>query len=69
MWPHFESIHITMYPTYASMYFPAQGLLLAAGKVLLGHPWFGLLIVDGLMCAALCWMLEAGSAPGHSPEP
>jgi hypothetical protein len=59
MWPHFESMHITMYPTYSSMYFPAQGLLLAAGKVLLGHPWFGLLIVDGLMCAALCWMLQA----------
>ena len=59
MWPHFESMHITMYPTYVSMYFPAQGLLLAAGKVLLGHPWFGLLIVDGLMCAALCWMLQA----------
>lgn len=59
MWPHFESIHITMQPTYISMYFPAQGLLLAAGKVLLGHAWFGLLIVDGLMCAALCWMLQA----------
>ena len=58
MWPHFESIHITMYPTYTSMYFPAQGLLLAAGKALLGHPWIGLLIVDGLMCAALCWMLQ-----------
>jgi hypothetical protein len=59
MWPHFESMHITMHPSYISMYFPAQGLLLAAGKVFLGHPWFGLLIVDGLMCAALCWMLQA----------
>jgi hypothetical protein len=59
LWPHFESMHITMYPTYTSMYFPAQGLLLALGKVLLGHPWFGLLVVDGLMCAALCWMLQA----------
>jgi hypothetical protein len=59
MWTHFESIHITMQPTYQSMYFPGQGLVLAAGKVLLGDPWIGLLIVSALMCAALCWMLQA----------
>jgi hypothetical protein len=46
-----------------SMYFPAQGLLLAAGKVLFGHPWFGLLIVTSLMCAAFCWMLQAWLPP------
>ena len=59
MWMHFESIHITMQPTYMSMYFPGQGLLLAAGQAFLGHPWFALLLVDGLFCAALCWMLQA----------
>ncbi len=59
MWSHFESFHITMNPSYMSMYFPAQGLLLAAGKVFLGHPWFALLLVDGVMCAAICWMLQA----------
>jgi len=59
MWLHFESIQITMQPTYMSMYFPAQGLILAAGKVLFGHPWFGLLCINALMCAALCWMLQA----------
>ena len=59
MWIHFESIHITMRPTYMSMYFPAQGLILAAGKLLFGHPWYGLLIVNALMCAAICWMLQA----------
>jgi hypothetical protein len=59
MWTHLESIHITMQPTYMSMYFPAQGLVLAAGKVLLGNPWYGLLITSALMCAAICWMLQA----------
>lgn len=59
MWTHLESIHITMVPTYMSMYFPGQGLILAAGKVLLGNPWYGVLIVSALMCGALCWMLQA----------
>jgi len=27
MWLHFESIQLTMQPTYMSMYFPAQGLI------------------------------------------
>ena len=63
LWTHFESIQITLQPTYMSMYFPAQGLILAAGKVLFGHPWFGLLCVNALMCAALCWMLQAWLPP------
>jgi hypothetical protein len=63
MWIHFESLHITMQPTYMSMYFPAQGLLLAAGRVLLGHPWFGILVSTALMCGAICWMLQAWLPP------
>ena len=59
MWTHFESIHITMQPTYQSMYFPSEGLLLAAGTILFGHPWFGLLSMDVLLCAGLTWMLQA----------
>ena len=63
MWTHFESIHITMQPTYMSMYFPAQGLVMAAGKVLFGSPWFGILCISALMCAALCWMLQTWLPP------
>lgn len=63
MWTHFETIHETMQPTYQSMYFPGQGLLLAAGQALFGHPWFGLLAVTALMCAALTWMLQAWLPP------
>jgi hypothetical protein len=63
MWIHFESIHITMQPTYMSMYFPSVGLVLAAGKVLFGNPWFGILCASALMCAAICWMLQAWLPP------
>jgi hypothetical protein len=59
MWIHFETIHVTMNPTYMSMYFPAQGLLLAFGKVFLGHPWFGVLLSGAMMCSVICWMLQA----------
>lgn len=63
MWTHFETFHVTMVPTYMSMYFPAQGLVMAAGKVLVGHPWYGILAMTALMCAALCWMLQAWLPP------
>jgi len=64
LWTHFESIHITLQPTYMTMYFPATGLVLAAGKLLFGHPWAGILIASSLMCAAICWMLQAWLPPG-----
>lgn len=63
LWIPFESFHIDMHPTYMSMYFPAQGLLLAAGKVLFGHPWFAVLVCGALMCSAICWMLQAWLPP------
>jgi hypothetical protein len=59
VWMSLETIHETMKPTYTTMYFPGEALILAAGKVLLGNPWFGSLAVSALMCAALCWMLQA----------
>jgi len=46
-----------------SMYFPAQGLVMAAGKVLMGHYWYGILLTTALMCSAIVWMLQAWLPP------
>ncbi len=62
-WEHFETFHELMRPTYQSKYQPLQGLVLAFGQKVFGEPWIAVYICAGLMCAALCWMLQGWIPP------
>jgi len=58
MWLSFETFHVNWFPTYSSIYPPAQGAILAVGQ-LLGSPWIGVLLSTAAMCSAIAWMLQA----------
>ena len=58
LWVHFETFHVNQKPTYASMYYPGQGFVLAIGEVIFGHPFWGVWLSAGFMCAAICWALQ-----------
>jgi hypothetical protein len=58
MWVHFETFQENWQPTYASMYYPGFGAFLAFGQVVMHHPFWGVWLSSGLMCAAICWALQ-----------
>jgi len=63
MWVHFETFQVNQVPTYVSKYYPAQGIFLAVGQLIFGHPFWGVLLSSALMCAAICWMLQGWMPP------
>jgi len=63
MWIHLEAPGVNQQPTYVSKYFPGQGVPLAFGQVVFGHPFWGVWLSVGIMCAVICWMLQGWFAP------
>lgn len=51
----FEAPHILVRPAYAAKYPPGQGLVLAAGQRLFGHPYAGVLLSTGALIFLVCW--------------
>jgi hypothetical protein len=60
----FETVFVLQQPTYSSIYSPGQGVVLAIGWGLLGHPWAGVALGVGAFCALCYWMLRGWTTPG-----
>ncbi len=62
-WIHFQSEEVIHRPSYQTKYPPGQGLTLALGRALGGHPIVGVWLSLALACGATCWMLQAFVPP------
>jgi len=60
----FETYFVLQEPTYSSIYAIGQGIVLAIGRVLFGHPWAGVALSVAAFCALCHWMLRAWTTPG-----
>ena len=54
----FETFFVLQQPTYSSIYPPGQGIALAAGWLIFGLPWAGVLISTAALCSLSYWMLR-----------
>jgi len=59
----FETFFILQEPTYSSIYPLGQGLMLAAGRLIFGLPWAGVVLATGALSALIYWMLRAWVNP------
>ena len=59
----FETFFVLQQPTYSSIYPIGQGLMLALGRAIFGHPWAGVLVMTGAFCSTCYWMLRGWVSP------
>jgi hypothetical protein len=62
--PFLEQIFTLQQPTHSSIYPLGQGIALAAGSLIFGHPWAGVLLSMSVLCALIYWMLRAWVSAG-----
>ncbi len=60
----FEQLFVLQRPTLSSIYPIGQGLVLALGSILFGHPWAGVLVSIAALCSLSYWMLIGWTTPG-----
>ncbi|MGA2212220.1 MAG: hypothetical protein ABSH31_03000 [Bryobacteraceae bacterium] len=60
----FETYFVLQTPSYSSIFPLGQGLALALGWTIFGHPWAGVALSIGALCALCYWMLRAWMTPG-----
>jgi len=60
----FETVFVLQDPTYSSIFPLGQGLAMALGWLLFGHPWAGILLSVAALCALTYWMLRGWTTPG-----
>ena len=60
----FETFFVLQEPAYSSIYAIGQGLVLALGRMLFGHPWAGVALATAALCSLCYWMLRAWTTSG-----
>jgi hypothetical protein len=60
----FETNFVLQQPSYGSIFPLGQGLALELGRAIFGHPWAGVLLSEGVLCALCYWMLRGWISAG-----